>query len=99
MPWLQALPRPGGRWTAAIEAVALWSYPLYLIQLAVLRLLRWTFDWQPVTPAGCIVQIVVYFTMAIGGAALLHHCLEQPLLRWRDRHWARGREVGLHKPR
>ena len=97
LPWLQALPRPAGRAIAAVEAVALWSYPLYLIQLAVLRLLRWTFAWQPETLLGCIMQIAVYFTMAMGGAALLHHYLEQPLLRWRDRHWARGREVGLEK--
>jgi peptidoglycan/LPS O-acetylase OafA/YrhL len=68
----------------ATRRIALWSYSLYLCQLAVMRSLS-LLPWKASTPAECLFGAVVFVVLSIACAALLYRFFESPILRWRDR--------------
>jgi len=68
----------------ATRRIALWSYSLYLCQLAVMRSLS-LLPWKASTPAECLLGAVVFVVLSIACAVLLYHFFESPILRWRDR--------------
>ncbi|MFT3792014.1 MAG: acyltransferase [Rudaea sp.] len=74
---------------AGTRRIALWSYSLYLCQLAVMRGLS-LLPWKASTPAQCLFGALVFVVLSIACAALLYRFFEAPILRWRDRFTARG---------
>ncbi|MBO9662675.1 acyltransferase [Dokdonella sp.] len=68
----------------ATRKLALWSYALYVCQLALLRVLVSGFGWKGDSFAGCSMQALAFVAMAIALAALIYRVYERPLLRWRD---------------
>lgn len=71
----------------AVRALARWAYPLYLMQLPALRLMIWTFGWVAQDAGDIVAQLALYAALSVGGAAVLHACIERPVLAWRDRRW------------
>ncbi|HEX6831896.1 MAG TPA: acyltransferase [Rudaea sp.] len=69
----------------AIRKIALWSYALYLCQLAVMRVLVSILGWNGQSAAMCLLQAIAYCLLAIACAALVYYAFESPLLRLRDR--------------
>ena len=69
---------------AATRRIALWSYSLYLCQLALMRSMS-LLPWKATTPAECLFGAVVFVVLSIVCAALLYRFFESPILRWRDR--------------
>lgn len=68
----------------ATRKLALWSYALYVCQLALLRVLVSGFGWRGDTVASCLAQALAFVAMAIALAALIYRAYERPLLDWRD---------------
>ena len=64
--------------------IALWSYSLYLCQLAVMRSMA-LLPWKGTTPAECLLGAIVFAALSIAAAALVYRFFERPILRWRDR--------------
>ena len=77
-----------------VRSIALWSYSLYLCQLAVMRVMS-LLPWKPLTPAECLLGAVVFVTLSIACAAFVYHFFERPILRWRDRITARQRAADV----
>lgn len=75
----------------SLRATARWAYPLYLIQLPVLRLMIWTCDWAAQGPLEVAAQTLLYLVLSFGGAAFLHAFVERPVLMWRDTVWPHRR--------
>lgn len=75
------------RWSphamAAVRALAAWSYSLYVCHLLVMRILA--LRWHASSFGECLIQAVVFCTLSILCAALVHVAFERPILRWRDR--------------
>lgn len=69
----------------AIRKIALWSYALYLCQLAVMRVLVSIFGWSGRSVAVCLLQAIAYCLLAIACSALVYYSFESPILRLRDR--------------
>ena len=69
---------------AATRRIALWSYSLYLCQLAVMRSLS-LLPWKASTAAECLFGAIVFVVLSIVCSALLYRFFEAPILRWRDR--------------
>lgn len=69
---------------AGVQRIALWSYSLYLCQLAVMRTMS-LLPWKPATPAECLLGAVAFAALSIACAAFVYHFFERPILRWRDR--------------
>lgn len=67
-----------------VRRIALWSYSLYLCQLAVMRGMS-MLPWKASTPAECLLGAVVFVLASIACAAFVYHFFELPILRWRDR--------------
>lgn len=88
-----------GFMAGAVHRTALWSYALYLTHLAVLRVLVHAFGWQPVTWRACVAQTLLALIAAFVAAAVIHHGVERPILRWRDRIAPRrGRDLAQAMP-
>jgi len=68
----------------AVRKLALWSYALYVSQLALLRVLLSILGWKGETWIACLAQAVAFSAMAIALAALVYQLYERPLLRWRE---------------
>lgn len=87
LPWA-ALWRHSG-WPKALDIavvkLALWSYALYVSQLALNRVLVEVFGWNGTSMLECLAQALAFMAMAIGLAALVYYSYERPLLRVRDR--------------
>lgn len=69
----------------AIRKLALWSYALYLCQLAVMRVLVSIFGWNGQSIAVCLLQAIAYCLIAIACAAAVFYGFEKPILKLRDR--------------
>jgi peptidoglycan/LPS O-acetylase OafA/YrhL len=87
MPWAaHANVARTARWVMPITWVSAISYALYLVHLQLLLLPLDQADrehWHLPGP----VFALVYVVAAFGAAALLHHLVERPFMRWRDRRW------------
>ncbi|WP_347261446.1 acyltransferase [Rudaea sp.] len=79
---------------AATHRIALWSYSLYLCQLAVMRGMS-LLPWQASTPLQCLLGAAVFVAASIACAAFVYHFFELPILRWRDRVTGRSRAAGV----
>ena len=77
-----------------VRRIALWSYSLYLCQLAVMRAMS-LLPWKPSTPAECLLGAAVFVALSISCAAFVYHFFERPILRWRDRITARPRAADV----
>lgn len=77
-----------------VRRVALWSYSLYLCQLALMRCIALT-TWKGTTRAECLLGAIVFIALSIACAAFVYHFFELPILRWRDRMTRRSRAAGV----
>jgi peptidoglycan/LPS O-acetylase OafA/YrhL len=73
-----------------VRRIALWSYSLYLCQLAVMRCMSLS-SWKGSTAAQCLLGAMVFVVLSIACAAFVYHFFELPILRWRDRITQRSR--------
>lgn len=68
---------PGAGWIAGI------SYSLYLSHKIAFHLVQ--VNLEPLLPDVGALRFAVYALAALAGGAALHHLVERPFLRWRDR--------------
>ena len=88
LPWASGCTDLGGALVhAPVNAVARWSYSLYLVNLmassTVLSHMQFHY--------GTTVGILSYVAACLGASAAIYHGFEAPILRWRDRHVGLGR--------
>ncbi len=68
-----------------VDALARWSYPLYLVNMPVLWAMTLVGQGQsPVALTG-VLRFLVWLMLSLLFAALVHRSLERPLLAWRAR--------------
>lgn len=79
---------------ACVGRIALWSYSLYLCQLAVMRGMS-LLPWQASTPLQCVLGAAGFVAASLVCAAFVHHFFESPILRWRDRITGHARAGGV----
>jgi peptidoglycan/LPS O-acetylase OafA/YrhL len=75
--WLARVNVPAARWLAGI------SYSLYLSHKVVFTLLASALA-EHLARYG-LVRFALFAVVTLAGGALLHHMVERPFLRWRDR--------------
>jgi peptidoglycan/LPS O-acetylase OafA/YrhL len=89
-----------GPWHRAVRLVSDISYPLYLVNLSLIRfglLPRLTYIYLPAQP-GVVADVILYFgywVLCFLFAWLLHRCWEAPIMRWRDRRLRRETSDGI----
>jgi peptidoglycan/LPS O-acetylase OafA/YrhL len=76
-----------------VGRIALWSYSLYLCQLAVMRGMS-LLPWQATTLLECLFGAIAFVVLSIACAAFVYHFFELPILRWRDRVTGHSRGAG-----
>lgn len=86
-PWLARFRVPGVAFVASL------AYSLYLVQKPVFHMLGERFE-----PAGW-TGFAAYFGCAFAAALLLHHAVERPFLRLRDRVMARPEKTQIELPK
>ena len=84
---LVAARRPDGAYVSGpvVDALARWSYPLYLVNMPVLWAMMLVGQGQSPAASTGVLRFLVWLTLSLLFAALVHRYLERPLLAWRAR--------------